>query len=172
MSIIKYLLTFTGSNAIRLLGAVSVCTLVLLSTTAASARSEAPEENEWAATTIEGSWLFQITRTDGTTFTALQAYTAGGVALGTGSIQTPPTSALFGTWKRTGHNHFVHTFYLFIFGYNGGDAENMLKNNIQLHLNQQGELVGTGSGVFCDVKGNNCLPFEGISLVGTRIPAE
>ena len=171
MSIIKYL-TSTGSNAIRLLRAVSVCALVLVSTTAASAGSESPQASESGAASIEGSWLFQITRTDGTTFTAFQSYAAGGVALGSGSIQTPPTSELFGTWKRTDPNHFVHTFDLFIFGNNGGDAQNMLKNNIQLHLNNQGELVGTGSAVLCDVQGNNCLPAGGISLVGTRIPAE
>ena len=136
------------------------------------AATESQEQGQFGWPSIEGSWIFNITRTDGTTFTAFQSYTAGGVALGSGSIQTPPTSALHGTWKRKGPNHFVHSFDLFTFGFNGGDAQNMLKNRIHLHFNNQGELVGTGTAVLCDVKGDNCFGIGGINLVGKRIPAE
>ena len=48
----------------------------------------------------------------------------------------------------------------------------MLKNSIQLHLNREDELVGTGIAVLCDVKGENCFGIGGIQLLGKRIPAE
>jgi hypothetical protein len=130
------------------------------------------QEHELTSPSIEGSWIFTITRTDGTVFTAFQSYTAGGVAFGSGAIQTPPTSGLHGTWKRKGQNLFVHSFDLFIFGFHGGDALNMLKNKIQLHFNSQGDLIGTGTAVLCDVKGDNCFGIGGITLLGKRIPAE
>jgi hypothetical protein len=133
---------------------------------------ESQQQSDAAASSIEGSWIFTITRTDGTVFTAFQSYTAGGVALGSGSIQTPPTSALHGTWKRARPRHFVHSFDLFIYPPNGGDATNMLKNSIQLNLNREDELVGTGVAVLCDVKGDNCFGIGGITLSGKRIPAE
>ena len=66
----------------------------------------------------------------------------------------------------------MQTLYLFIYPANGGDATNMLKNSIQLKLNRQDELVGTGDAVLCDVKGDNCFGIGGIQLFGKRIPAE
>jgi hypothetical protein len=134
--------------------------------------AESQEREQRGSQSIEGSWIFTITRTDGTIFTAFQSYTAGGVALGSGSIQTPPTSGLHGTWKRKGPNLFVHSFDLFTFGPNGGDAENMLRNKIKLHFNREGDLVGTGTAVLCDVKGDNCFGIGGINLLGKRISAE
>lgn len=162
---------------IRLNAATSILALLIVGAPlSAQQESQAPTESQeqehLGGLSIEGSWIFTITRTDGTVFTAFQSYTAGGVALGSGSIQTPPTSGLHGTWKRKGPNLFVHSFDLFIFGFNGGDAQNMLKNRIQLHFNNQGELVGTGTAVLCDVKGDNCFGIGGINLLGKRIPAE
>jgi hypothetical protein len=163
---------------IRLNAATSILTLLIIGAPLSAqqqsqAATEWQEHEEHSRPSIEGSWIFTITRTDGTVFTAFQSYTAGGVALGSGSIQTPPTSGLHGTWKQKGPNLFVHSFDLFIFGFNGGDAQNMLRNKIQLHFIDQGELlVGTGTAVLCDVKGDSCFGIGGISLLGKRIAAE
>jgi hypothetical protein len=161
---------------IRLNAAASILALLVvgapLSAQQVPAAAELQGHEQPGSRSIEGSWIFTITRTDGTVFTAFQSYTAGGVALGSGSIQTPPTSGLHGTWKRKGPNLFVHSFDLFIFGFNGGDAQNMLRNKIQLHFNDEGELIGTGTAVLCDVQGDNCFGIGGISLLGKRMPAE
>ncbi len=162
---------------ISLNAATSILALLIVGATLSAqqesqAAPESQQQEHLAGLSIEGSWIFTITRTDGTVFTAFQSYTAGGVALGSGSIQTPPTSGLHGTWKRKGPNLFVHSFDLFIFGFNGGDAQNMLKNSIKLHFNNQAELVGSGTAVLCDVQGDNCFGIGGINLLGKRIPAE
>jgi hypothetical protein len=161
-------------SSIRLNVATSILALLVvgapISAQQVSAADDSQTHEQPGSQSIEGSWIFTITRTDGTVFTAFQSYTAGGV--GSGSIQTPPTSGLHGTWKRKGPNLFVHSFDLFIFGFNGGDAQNMLRNKIQLHFNHEGELIGTGTAVLCDVKGDNCFGIGGISLLGKRMPAE
>ena len=68
---------------------------------------------------IEGTWIIQVHRvTQNITFSTLQSFTAGGVALATGTIDRtppPPISPLYGTWKRIGGNRYAYSLSFFIF---------------------------------------------------------
>jgi hypothetical protein len=163
---------------LSLLGAVSVVALMLPVThSPAAAQTELPESHTGLASPIEGSWILTIDRINqGTTFTALMSFTAGGVAMATGSIDRlppPPISPLYGSWKRTGRDRFDSTIYFFAFD-PLGNAVAMIKTNIVFHLKSRNELVGSGVGFSCDLEGENCVsvPAVSIQLAGKRIVPE
>jgi hypothetical protein len=152
-------LTTMKHKGLHLLGAISVLALMLPATSAsASAQSELAEANG-GSESIEGTWICSIDRiTQGITFTALMSFTAGGVALATGSIDRqppPPISPIYGSWKRTGPNRVDVTIYFFIFDALG-TAVGTIKNDESFHLDGQNHLSGSGAAYICDVQGENC----------------
>jgi hypothetical protein len=167
--------TVMKRKVVSLLGAFAI--LALAVPAVVSAQTELAERDEGSSSPIEGSWIFEIDRINqGITFTALMSFTAGGVALATGSIDRlppPPISPIYGSWKRTGPNRFDVTIYFFVFD-PLGNAAAMIKTNENLHLNNRGELVGPGFGFSCDLKGENCVsvPAVSIQIKGKRIVPE
>ena len=122
---------------------------------------------------IEGTWILNIDRvTQGFSFTALQSFTAGGVTLATGTADRtppPPISPLYGSWKRDGDNSYVATICFFIFD-PSGKAVAMLKTPETFQLVDHDNLTGTGTGLLCEVNGDNCVDTNSpITITGKRL---
>jgi hypothetical protein len=125
---------------------------------------------------IEGTWIIQVHRvTQNITFSTLQSFTAGGVALATGTIDRtppPPISPLYGTWKRIGGNRYAYSLSFFIFD-EAGNAVAMLQNYATFHLNAEDEIVGSGEAYICDTSGDNCANINSpITFTGKRLNAQ
>lgn len=152
------------------LAAVAVLALSLGGTiTTAMAQSVAPS--------VEGSWIFTVDLINqGTTFTAVASFTAGGVFLATGSNdRVNPVSPLYGSWQRIRRHRFNSTAYFFAFdpANPNGAAVAMLKTNQVFQLKNQDELVGVGDLSSCDLQGQNCVNIPaGIQTRGRRIVPE
>jgi hypothetical protein len=128
------------------------------------------------AAAIEGTWIVTIHRVvTGVTFSALQSYTAGGVTEATGSgdrIPPPPISPLYGSWKRVEENNYIVTICFFVFDA-AGNAVAMIKTPEALHLVDDNNLTGTGTGFACDPNGNNCVNINSpITITGKRLIAQ
>jgi len=125
---------------------------------------------------IEGTWLVTVDRINqGVKFTAFQSFTAGGVALATGSIdRTPPPaiSPIYGSWAQTGRNRIDVTIFFFVFDPNG-KALFLIKNNETFHLRDANHLTGSGDAFMCDLQGENCTALGSpIQITGKRIIPE
>lgn len=159
-----------------------VCGLLMTSAVFAvvissTAKAQDEESESELSAPIEGSWITRVYRpTSGVTFTALQSFTAGGVALATGSIDRtplPPISPIYGSWKRTAPNTYDVTMYFFVFRPDG-EALAMVKNNLTLHLDDRNHLMGSGVDFQCGLEGESCmrLPDLPIQITGKRIVPE
>ncbi|HSU31727.1 MAG TPA: hypothetical protein VLJ11_10875 [Bryobacteraceae bacterium] len=142
----------------------------------ALAQSEVAESKGGQASRIEGTWIVTVDRiNEGVTFTALQSFAGGGVALATGSIDRtppPPISPLYGSWKRTGPNRVDVTINFFAFD-PLGNAVAMIKNNETFHLDGPNELKGSGAAFACDPHGENCVSAGSpIRITGKRLIPE
>lgn len=152
------------------LAAVAVLAMSLGGTiTTAMAQSVAPS--------VEGSWIFTVDLINqGTTFTAVASFTAGGVFLATGSNdRVNPVSPLYGSWQRIRRHRFNSTAYFFAFdpANPNGAAVAMLKTNQVFQLKNQDDLVGVGDLSSCDLQGQNCVNMAGsIQTRGRRIVPE
>ena len=177
MSVIRNLTTMKR-KALHLLGAVSVVAIILPATSSpAWAQSELAESKGAQAAPIEGTWIMTIHRVNqGITFSALQSFTAGGVTLATGTVDRtppPPISPLYGSWKRTGHNRYAATICFFLFD-DAGNALGMFKTPSSFRMEDDNHLTGSGTGLACDVNGDNCVDINSttITFTGKRLMAE
>jgi len=117
--------------------------------------------NSCAAKNIQGSWIFTIDLfTQGVTFPALMSFTDGRVVSATGSLG-PPISPILGSWRCTGTNQFVATFFFYPLDPQGNGVA-MIKNNVSLQLNDQNQILGTGEGFVCDLHGENCVNLQSL----------
>lgn len=164
---------------LSLVAALSLLALMLPATTSiAKAQAELPEDHARLASPIEGSWIFTVDLVNqGTTFTAVASFTAGGVFLATGSNdRVNPASPLYGSWQRIRRHRFSSTTYFFAFdpANPNGAAVAMLKTNQVFQLKNQDELVGMGDLSSCDLQGQNCvnIPAGSIQTRGRRIVPE
>lgn len=127
------------------------------------------------AAPIEGTWILTIDRvSQGFSFSALQSFTAGGVTLATGTVDRtpPPISPLYGSWRRTGHNRYSVAICFFVFD-SAGNAVAMIKTPETLHLVDKDNLRGSGTGLTCDIHGDNCVDIHSpITITGKRLIAE
>jgi hypothetical protein len=164
--------------AINLAGAV-LCALPNV----AMAQSGAGDSQGGQAASIEGTWICKVQPIGAPQgFIALGSFTAGGVALATGTSDrmppfapapTAPISILMGSWKRLDNNTYVTTINFFIFD-TLGNATNMFQNNVTYRLtdNNDAPLVGTGVGSMCDPDGSNCKVSSSITLTCKRLIAQ
>jgi hypothetical protein len=125
---------------------------------------------------IEGTWLVTVDRINqGVKFTAFQSFTAGGVALATGSIdRTPPPaiSPIYGSWAQKARNQIDVTIYFFVFDLNG-KALLLFKNNETFRLRDANHLIGTGIAFMCDLQGEHCVNVGSpIQVTGKRVVPE
>lgn len=144
---------------------------------------------------IEGTWIMKVLPAGAPApFIALVSFAAGGVteATGTADRNSPfasaaaPQSILIGSWRQSGNNTtgpdspgaerritelYVSTLPFFSFD-TGGNALNMYKNYITYSLNDNNTLKGMGNTVKCDIDGTNCVPYESITISGTRLVAQ
>ena len=128
-------------------------------------------ENNSCQRNMQGSWIFTIDRyTVGVTFSSLMSFADGGVVSATGSIG-PPITPILGSWKCTGHNSLIATFFFYPLDAQG-NSNATIKNNVSLHLDDQNQMVGSGSGFVCDVHGENCVGIPPIHLKGKFIVPE
>lgn len=137
------------------------------------------------AAAIEGTWILNVQPVGAPTgFIALMSFTAGGVALATGTSDrlpplapTPmaPISPLYGSWRQTDNNTYVATINFFTFD-SGGNAVNMFQNNDTFRLSDNNNLVGTGNGFLCKTNGDNCInqtpAGPSITITGKRLIAK
>ncbi len=172
-------LTIMRRKALSLVAALSLLALMLPTTTSiAKAQTELPEAHAGLASPIEGSWIFTVDLINqGTTFTAVASFTAGGVFLATGSNdRVNPASPLYGSWQRIRRHRFSSTTYFFAFdpANPNGAAVAMLKTNQVFQLKNQDELVGVGDLSSCDLQGQNCvnIPAGSVRTRGKRIEPE
>lgn len=176
MSIVQYS-TKLKRKTLNLLGAVSVLALMLPATNSpALAQSGSAEPNGGMEAPIDGTWIVTVDRINtGVKFTAMQSFTAGGVALATGAIDRqppPPISPIYGSWKRKARNNFDVTIYFFVFDLTG-NAVAMIKNNENFRLSDANHLVGSGIGFACDLQGENCVNLGStIQITGKRVVPE
>lgn len=164
---------------LSLIAALSLLALMLPATTSiAKAQTELPEDHARLTSPIEGSWIFTVDLVNqGTTFTAVASFTAGGVFLATGSNdRVNPASPLYGSWQRIRRHRFSSTTYFFAFdpANPNGAAVAMLKTNQVFQLKNQDELVGMGDLSSCDLQGQNCvnIPAGSTQTRGRRIVPE
>jgi hypothetical protein len=163
-------------RAVSLLGALTLLAFAVpVVSSTALAESESQENHARLSSPIEGSWIFSVDRINqGTTFTAVASFTAGGVFLATGSLdRINPVSPLYGSWKHTGPNRYDSTTYFFAFN-PAGDAVAMIKANQVFHFKARNELVGSGVTFSCDLQGENCVsvPAGSIHVKGRRVLVE
>ncbi len=164
-------------KTLNLLGVVSVLALMAPATSSpVFAQSETAEMRGGQPSQIEGTWIVTIDRVEeGVTFTALQSFAGGGVALATGSIDRtppPPISPIYGSWKSTGPNRADVTIYFFVFD-PLGNAVVMIKNNETFHLRGPNDLKGSGIAFVCDLQGENCARSGSpIRITGKRVVPE
>jgi hypothetical protein len=178
MSIIRYS-TNTKSKTLNLLGA-AVVFVSMLSTTSSPALAQIELQESSGGdnreASIEGTWLVTVDRVnDRVKFTAFQSFTAGGVALATGSIdRTPPPaiSPIYGSWARKARNSVDVTIYFFVFDLTG-KALFLIKNNETFRLSGANNLVGSGVAFMCDLKGEHCVSVGSpIQITGKRVVPE
>jgi hypothetical protein len=153
-------------KAVSVLGALTILAFAVpMLSSRALAQTELQERRGGLSSPIEGSWIFSIDRINqGTTFTAVASFTAGGVFLATGSNdRIDPVSPLYGTWKHTGPNRYDSTTYFFAFD-PAGNAVAMIKANQVFHFKSRNELVGSGVGFSCDLQGENCVSVPAVAL--------
>lgn len=125
---------------------------------------------------IEGTWILMIDRvSQGFSFSALQSFTAGGVAVATGTVDRippPAISPLYGSWRRTGHNRYSVAICFFAFD-SAGNAVAMIKTPEALHMVDSDNLTGSGTALACDIHGDNCVDTNSpITITGKRLIAE
>jgi hypothetical protein len=155
-----------------LLTAASIGAFLLMSSPV-SAQSQSLEAHESSRSSLEGTWLFTLTRINqGFSFIAVQSFTAGGVTLATGSIQ-PPVAPLLGSWQQVMDHQFAATIYFYLFD-PSGTATNLIKTNLLLRLEGRNTVLGSGEGFSCDLQGENCVrvPEVDIQIKGRRIIPE
>ncbi len=129
------------------------------------------QNNSSCQKSMQGTWIFTIDRfTQGVTFSALMSFADGGVISATGSIG-PPISPILGSWKCTGPNSLVATFFFYPLDAQG-NSNATIKNNVSLRLDDQNQMVGTGAGFVCDVHGENCNSVPPIHLTGKFVVPE
>jgi hypothetical protein len=149
--------------------------LIALSIASVSSTARAEEEGSGLAAPIEGTWILNIYRVNqGFSFYALQSFTAGGVALATGTIDRKTISPLYGSWRRVGHNSYVATLCFFVFD-DAGTAVAMIKNPATLQVVDSNNLIGSGkNSLVCDINGDNCKVDTSLSITitGKRLIAE
>jgi hypothetical protein len=151
--------------------------LALLLTSSSVSAYQESQESRVAAAPIEGTWIMTIHRVNqGITFSALQSFTAGGVTVATGTADRtppPPISPLYGSWKRTGHNRYAATICFFFFD-DAGNALGMIKTPESFRMEDDNHLTGSGTGLACDVNGDNCVDLNSaaITFTGKRLMAE
>jgi hypothetical protein len=148
----------------------------------AMAQSGPGDSQGGQAAAIEGTWVMTIHRVEqGLTFTALGSFTAGGVALATGtidrSLEPLPNSPLYGTWVRTGNNSYAVTLNFFVFDASG-NPQGMIINPMTFQLVDDNTLAGTAppTALFCPVNGyvvsNKCSSILGsLKITGNRCNA-
>jgi hypothetical protein len=172
----KQLMSILG-NTKRNLGMLVLASAALaLGACATCSAATADNAGSGLAAPIEGTWILNIDRVaQGFSFTALQSFAAGGVTVATGTgdrMPPPPISPLYGSWKRTGHNSFAVTICFFIFD-PAGNAVAMLKTPETLQLVDNNNLAGEGTGLLCDVNGDNCVDINSpITITGKRLLPE
>lgn len=163
----------TKRKSLGLLKVAFACASALLALEhPAVAQSASGQSQGDQAAPIEGTWIFSIHRVvTGINFTALQSFTAGGVTLATGSLETPPT--LIGSWRPTNDNSYVATINFYVFD-PAGNALFMIQNNETFRLKDDNIVDGTGTAFQCNVDGSNCvvLPPFAISFTGKRLIAQ
>jgi hypothetical protein len=131
---------------------------------------------------IEGTWICSITPAGAPSgFTALESFTAGGVALATGSSDRTPSpispygvmSPLYGSWRQLDNNTYVSNLNFFVFP-TSGNAINMFRNYITYRLTGSNTLSGVGRGVTCDVNGDpsSCVNPGNFTINCTRLIAQ
>jgi hypothetical protein len=95
--------------------------------------------------------------------------------LATGTVDRtppPPISPLYGSWRRTGHNSYSVAICFFVFD-SAGNAVAMIKTPETLHLVDKDNLRGSGTGLTCDIHGDNCVDINSpITITGKRLIAE
>ena len=167
-------------NRVRFAIALACAVLCVLPNLAMAQSSAGGSQGDQAAA-IEGTWIVNVQPAGAPTgFTAMMSFTAGGVALATGSSDrlppfapTPaaPISPLYGSWRQMDDNTYVATVNFFTFD-SGGNAVNMIENNITLRLSDDNNFAGTGNGFQCKVNGDNCIsqpPAGPFSITGKRL---
>jgi hypothetical protein len=166
--------------AITLAGAV-FCALPNLAM-AQSGSGNSQGDDQGAA--IKGTWIVTVDRVlENIKFSSLTSFTAGGVILGTGTIDRtppPPISPLYGSWSWVGGNTYVATLNFFIFDPTG-NALLMFQNNETYRLTDDNTLVGVGTactwtivdGIVQNAPGTKCAPVPGsITITGKRLIAQ
>jgi len=129
------------------------------------------QSNNSCQKNMQGTWIFTIDRyTQGVTFSALMSFADGGVISATGSIG-PPISPILGSWKCTGHDRLIATFFFYPLDAQG-NSNATIKNNVSLHLDDQNQMVGSGSAFVCDLHGENCIDVPPIHLTGRFVVPE
>jgi hypothetical protein len=144
-------------RAVSLLGTLTILALAVpcLASTA-MAQTDLQENTGGIAAPIEGSWIFNVDAGP-VSFTAMASFSAGGVFLGTGSLdRVNPVSSLMGSWRRSGLNRFDSTAYFFAFD-PAGNAVAMLKTNQVFRLKGHNELEGESLVYSCNLEGENCV---------------
>ena len=135
---------------------------------------------------IEGTWIWSVTPVGAFQgFIALESFTAGGVALATGTSDrlppfapapTAPISPLYGSWRQLDNNTYVATLNFFIFD-SLNNATEMFQNNITIQL-KDNNLSGMGTACTWNITGgiigascSNPVPGS-ITITGTRLIAQ
>lgn len=168
-----------GKNMKRKVGVLLLASAFIavgISISGTSPTARADDEGSGLSAPIKGTWILNINRvTQGFNFSALMSFTAGGVALATGTTdRTPPPaiSPIYGSWKRVGQNSFVATVAFFVFD-PAGNALAMIKTNETFQVVDKNKLTGTGTALSCDVNGDNCVDANlPITITGKRLIAQ
>ncbi len=159
-------LTAIKRKALSVTGALTVVAFAVpMMSSTAMAQTDLQEDDAGLWSPIQGSWIFSIDRyNQGTTFTAVASFAAGGVFLATGSgDRIDPISPLYGTWKHTGRNRYDSTTYFFAFD-PAGHPVAMIKTNQVFHFKSRNTLVGSGVGFACNLQGQNCVSVPAVSI--------
>jgi len=167
--------TINNSKRLPLRKVVCACALALLTLEPFAIAQSGATESQGLGSRIEGTWIVTIHRVNqGVTFTALQSFTAGGVTVATGSMDRtppPPISPLYGSWVHMNDNSYTAAICFFAFD-PAGNAVAIIKTPETLHLVDDNNLVGTGSGLACDLNGDHCVDINSpITISGKRLLA-
>ena len=160
------------------------CAVLCVLPAVAMARSSDGDSRGDQAAAIEGTWIVNVQPVGAPSgFIAMTSFTAGGVALATGTgdrlppfaaTPTAPISPLYGSWRPIDNNTYVATINFFIFD-PAGNALNMFQNNQTLRLSDDNNLVGTGNAFVCKTDGENCISQNptgpSITITGRRLIA-
>lgn len=168
-----------GKNRKRKAGVLLLASAVVavgISISGISPTARAGDEGSGLSAPIKGTWILNIYRvTQNINFSALMSFTAGGVALATGTIdRTPPPaiSPIYGSWKRVGQNSYAATVAFFVFD-PAGNAVAMIKTDETFQVVDKNRLKGTGTALACDINGDNCFDANlPITITGKRLIAQ